>query len=281
MRDLETIRRSFLRRSRLFEGKSSWPFISGDTYRSLCPIKFDYLQENQSISELDGYNGRVFVSAGIASIFFDKVLEFPSLNLLQVDLLIHNGDLIPSFDEFRQISERFRHIYSVNWMDELPNVSPIPIGLENLSYMRNGVPRDFRIRHDVSKDITLLVSFSDSTNPEERLAARNEAKSIKGSFFVEPGTTPREYRNLVSRSKFVLSPPGNGADCHRTWEALYLGSVPIVKATSWPFHFLKLPVASVTRWNNLSQILDTFDRYESISVSQLNKLFLREHLNAK
>lgn len=27
---------------------------------------------------------------------------------------------------------------------------------------------------------------------------------------------------------FILSPPGNGLDCHRTWEALILGSVPIV-----------------------------------------------------
>ena len=90
-----------------------------------------------------------------------------------------------------------------------------------------------------------------------------------------------EYLMEMKHFKWVCSPKGNGADCHRTWEALYLGSVPIVKATSWPFHFLKLPVATVTRWNNLTQILDTFDRYESISVSQLNKLFLREHLNAK
>jgi hypothetical protein len=27
----------------------------------------------------------------------------------------------------------------------------------------------------------------------------------------------------------VLSPPGNGNDCHRTWEALYLGAIPIIQ----------------------------------------------------
>ena len=31
-----------------------------------------------------------------------------------------------------------------------------------------------------------------------------------------------------NRSKFVLSPPGNGFDCHRTYESILLGAVPIV-----------------------------------------------------
>ena len=32
----------------------------------------------------------------------------------------------------------------------------------------------------------------------------------------------------LQRSRFVLSPAGNGVDCHRTWEALLMGAVPIV-----------------------------------------------------
>ena len=30
---------------------------------------------------------------------------------------------------------------------------------------------------------------------------------------------------------FVASPSGNGLDCHRTWEALLLRSIPIVKVS--------------------------------------------------
>ena len=33
----------------------------------------------------------------------------------------------------------------------------------------------------------------------------------------------------LSSYKFALSPEGNGIDCHRTWECLYLGVIPIVK----------------------------------------------------
>lgn len=281
MRDLETIRRSILRRSHLFDGKSSWPFISGDTYRALCPVRFDHFPGSRSIRQLDGYDGRVFVSAGYANDFLEIVQDHPNVDLSEVCLLIHNGDIIPDLDLFRLVHERFKHIFSVNWLHSLPNVSPLPIGLENLSYLRNGVTRDFRRRLNYPKSIPLLVSFSDHTNPDERMAARKEAKAIDGAFFVPPGTNPREYRVLVSKSKFVLSPPGNGPDCHRTWESIYLGAVPVVKESFWPFNEFDLPVASVKRWDQINQLVDTFDEFETISISELNTLFLKEFQNVE
>jgi hypothetical protein len=39
------------------------------------------------------------------------------------------------------------------------------------------------------------------------------------------------YLDDMARCRWVLSPPGNGVDCHRTWEALYLGVTPIVLRT--------------------------------------------------
>lgn len=28
--------------------------------------------------------------------------------------------------------------------------------------------------------------------------------------------------------RYAVSPPGNGIDCHRLWEALYLGVIPVI-----------------------------------------------------
>ena len=36
------------------------------------------------------------------------------------------------------------------------------------------------------------------------------------------------YLRELGRYRFVASPPGNGPDCHRTWEALLAGTIPIV-----------------------------------------------------
>jgi len=51
---------------------------------------------------------------------------------------------------------------------------------------------------------------------------------------------------------FVISPPGNGADCHRTWEALLLRTIPIVR-TSWldPLYD-ELPVAIIPDWDEIT-----------------------------
>ena len=44
------------------------------------------------------------------------------------------------------------------------------------------------------------------------------------------GMLPRKrFWSDLTGYKFAISPPGNGRDCHRTWEILALGCVPIVQ----------------------------------------------------
>ncbi|KAI8801833.1 hypothetical protein BJ742DRAFT_744152 [Cladochytrium replicatum] len=42
--------------------------------------------------------------------------------------------------------------------------------------------------------------------------------------------------------KFGISLFGNGVDCYRTWELLYLGVIPIVKSSTINFVYAGLPV---------------------------------------
>jgi hypothetical protein len=79
------------------------------------------------------------------------------------------------------------------------------------------------------------------------------SKVRKELVFYEPFKTTRDvcWANMI-KYKFVLSPQGNGLDCHRTWEALCLGCYPIVK-TSWldPL-FDDLPVWIVDDWTDIT-----------------------------
>lgn len=54
---------------------------------------------------------------------------------------------------------------------------------------------------------------------------------------------------------FVISPAGAGTDCHRTWEALALGCVPIVKCSGISELFADLPVIVVQDWSEASKTL--------------------------
>lgn len=61
------------------------------------------------------------------------------------------------------------------------------------------------------------------------------------------------YQTWINQSHyaFVLSPEGGGMDCHRTWEALTLGCIPIVKRSAFSDLFQNLPVLIVDDWSDI------------------------------
>jgi len=55
-----------------------------------------------------------------------------------------------------------------------------------------------------------------------------------------------------TRYAFVVSPHGNGLDCHRTWESLVLGNIVIVKRSSLDPLYEGLPVIIVDDWREIT-----------------------------
>ena len=56
-----------------------------------------------------------------------------------------------------------------------------------------------------------------------------------------------------TRYAFVVSPHGNGLDCHRTWESLVLGNIVIVKRSSLDPLYEGLPVVIVDDWQQITR----------------------------
>lgn len=103
-----------------------------------------------------------------------------------------------------------------------------------------------------------------TTNGHDRLSALNEISNTL--LFLEPKFTPR-FQSHINQSQyaFVISPLGNGLDCHRTWEALILGCVPILRKSDLCTDlFDDLPVLMVEEWKDvtidlLHQFVQSFD----------------------
>jgi len=51
---------------------------------------------------------------------------------------------------------------------------------------------------------------------------------------------------------FVICPHGGGMDCHRNWEALCLGCIPIVKSSDIDNLYDNLPVLIVKTWDDIN-----------------------------
>ncbi len=62
-----------------------------------------------------------------------------------------------------------------------------------------------------------------------------------------------EFIKDVAESVFVLSPPGKGIDANRTWEALLLGSIPIVISSCLNPLYEDLPVLIVEDWSEITE----------------------------
>tara|TARA_B110000259_G_scaffold187847_1_gene243627 strand:+ start:4092 stop:5777 length:1686 start_codon:yes stop_codon:yes gene_type:complete len=76
---------------------------------------------------------------------------------------------------------------------------------------------------------------------------------IEGKIKVDV-TNPKCYE-ILSKYKFILSPPGAGIDCHRTWEALYCGTIPIIIESSINELYRDLPVLIVNSWEEITEDL--------------------------
>jgi len=227
----------------------SAPFVSGDSFRAFADL---VLERGRPLDPRTIRAGAVvFVEAGQLPVFKREVLPLVSESFV---LITHNGD-VNIGGSYRDLAQDARLIrwFAQNALLRHPKVTPIPIGLENRFYHTNGVEHDFRVlrKQGVPKLMRVLFGFTTGTNERERAPALAALRASPLADFRER-TNSRDYRRCLQRYAFVASPPGNGVDCHRTWEALYLRTVPVVKRSVLYDAFPGLPVLPVDDWSEIA-----------------------------
>jgi hypothetical protein len=103
-----------------------------------------------------------------------------------------------------------------------------------------------------------------------RQSRRWLAKRLRANEAVhcQNGPIPRsEMWRKRGEFAFVLSPPGNGLDCHRTWEALALGHIVLVPSSSLNSLYTDLPVVILNRWDEIT--LENLGNWLSLYQSSL------------
>ena len=231
----------------------SFPYISGDTFRKHCDHIFDRTKtfRPQSVKA----NQTIFVQADMLKSFFEDLHPLISSPYI---LVSHNSDQNIGPEFFPFIDGKLIHWFAQSLTAPHPKISPLPIGLENLHYQNHGVTSRFeKIRKNIpAKNSRVLAGFNVRTNPEERSAALNVLRQHSAVDLLERPLRPAEYLERLATYKFVASPAGNSLDCIRTWEALYVRVVPIVKRSviSDFFRDLGLPLLVVKEWEDLKNI---------------------------
>ena len=96
------------------------------------------------------------------------------------------------------------------------------------------------------------ASFHLTLSHPDRMAVWQVLQDRPGIVFEPCRLSPEALWLRHADHAFALSPRGAGLDCHRTWEALVLGTIPIVRQSTLDPVFDGLPVVSVRDWQEVT-----------------------------
>lgn len=216
--------------------------------------KFAYpkLHWNDRGKNLEGlaYGGLVFCKTDYIQELFDMIRGVDARYIL----VTHNSD--HNIDETRY-SWKPNNIttwFAQNVVVDKPDLIPIPIGCERPDIAGSGNIDDFIAvaSQKIGKDALAYVNWSDSTN-----STRGNLKSSLSWCDVTPTRIPfKEFLGELTRHDFTISPPGNGSDVHRTWEALYCGSIPVCEANPHNKFFAR--ILPISLYSSITDITPEF-----------------------
>lgn len=260
--------------------------ITGEHIQDLCGVSISKREhkplesQNQLDSiDIDNFNFKnydnpsiVYVNSSLINNTKPKLVEsnlYEKLNQLKnpFNLVLHNSD--DSFDDIHLKYfdiKNIKKIFTQNINTQHERLFPLPIGLANsmwdfgdieyFSSHLNNLPKQDKFIHF---NFTVEGGARNEYRPQCYKAA------IEKGIEQAPNFKFNEYVKEVARYRYCLSPEGNGIDCHRMWECLYLKVIPICHRNILTEYFSKIfPIVLLDDWNDLD--LDGLDKnYDKIN----------------
>lgn len=239
---------------------NSKPFVSGDTFRSISNHTFENKSDIIKINLIKN-NDIIFVVSHLLDYFFE--FYHPNISVKYI-LISHNSDFNVTNTFQKYIDDKIIKWYAQNNTIIDQKVISIPIGLENLNYLNNGLIFKFKI-NNVPHLNKIFVCFNVHTNYKERQHCLLTFKNYSHAYIIEERINNNTFFGLMKSMKFIASPSGNGLDCHRTWEAIYLNVIPVLLKDDFSIQFVDLPIFLINKWED----------FLSLSENDLNDLYIK------
>lgn len=233
---------------------------------------------SRSISNVNEYNFKHISSPKyvcltgykeVINLFFDKCIHYFHKGVI---LIIIESDIVP-IQQHQIEHKNLLHCFTWNKPFHHEKMTAIPIGL---NYNRQFVILDNWLNNKKKNPVPQkMLCFNCSLNTDSsRQVLLNKAKYNWNNFCTLLNYVPSLKSYVISSHiegklqihvtnpecytqwnnfKFVLSPRGAGIDCHRTWEVLASGRIPIVLSSTIDELYEDLPIVVVKSWDVINE----------------------------
>lgn len=260
---------------------SSYPLIAGDTFRAIADHIVDETNQPFAPENVKPYD-IIFLKTDLVKEFFETL--HPRISSKYI-LITHNSDFSPIFltahshpwrgDSMEKyLSDTKLVVWFAQNIDVVHSkLKPLPIGVANSCWGHGNVQNFLQASKHIplwsERSKKLYVNFSIANNPSQRQPAYDYFKTKSYAYFAHP-QPPAHYLQEMKQYRYVINPPGNGLDCHRTWEALLLGCIPVMKHSLLDPMLDDLPVIFVDSW---SEVTEEFleQKYQEMLTKKYNR----------
>lgn len=228
-------------------------YCRGQGFRQAADIKFSKNLDLKSLQKIPEAT-TIFVKTDDLDFFFFKARRWINTSYI---LITHDSD----FEAPGKFLQFLKDPQLIAWFGQNPSVTPsekfipIPIGIANPNWKHGNTSLIDAHRSpffEGERPFLVYLNFSQNTYPQERTPVFYQFCN-KPFCLTKVNVGFDEYLSDLKTVKFVLSPRGNGLDCHRTWEALLMGAVPVVKTSYLDLIYEGLPVVIVNSWDEVTE----------------------------
>lgn len=247
--------------------------ITGNKFKKIC----DYILDEKGFNKT-GVTNEIpiyFVKTDYIHSFFTSYKPNHKYKIIT-----HNSDY-PIDIKFLNILEDTNLI---SWFGQNINfnhkkLNSIPIGIANEIWEHGNEEVLLKIiSQEIKKNKLIHCSFDINTNRYERTKCVHAMN--RNGLVMNQREKFEDYLTSLGSSFFTLSPNGNGIDCHKLWESLYLKTIPVVTKSINIDFYQHLPIYIIESWEefNVNDLTEEL-YYNIIKKHEVEKLDINYYSN--
>lgn len=243
-------------------------FLTGNNFKSICNYYLDEFGYGCIRMPSANETVKFFVKTDYIHTFFKIYKPDVPYVLITHNSDFHITDLLSTYaNDKLMITWYGQNIDTIH-----PKIKSIPIGIANEKWKHGNVDTLEKIISEKNTKKNLIyANFNVNTNYRER---SNCVKQLaKYNINLSPTVSFETYLSELSKSYFVVSPNGNGVDCHKNWESFYLKTIPIVTKSINADFYKNLPIIILNSWEDFDPQNLTLELYDKLMSNYSEKYF--------